>query len=403
MLNNYQQISELIKKSENILLTFPGNKNGEAVTGVLAMNLVLSKLNKKCDILTKFDEKRNSFQKPLNIFSFLPEFEKIKTDPASLQQFVISLNTSEASVKTIKYKMGNGSLKFFITPEQGSFTPDDIQAHPAPKNYDLIITLNAQDPESLEDIYENNTELFYNTPIINIDNHSGNEEFGAINLVDLTATSTTEILYSLLNNCFSEIIDEDIATCILAGIIYKTKSFKSFNITPQALQTTSDLISLGARHEEILNNLYRSRNLNALKLWGRAMARLSGTNNNKLIWSTLFHNDFIKTEAAKNELPEILDELSLSIPHAEIMAVFYEDPEDEPVSMQKEEGDGSSSYHPARVIIRSTKNINLLDLLKDYQPAGYEKLIEIKSDLPIQQAKKDIIGYLQEKIQQLPL
>ncbi len=407
MLNNYQQVAELIKKSENILITSSRNKDGEAVTGALGLSLALIALNKNCEVLIGLDEKRDYFQKSLNIFSFLPGFEKIKKDPNSLQQFIISLDTSHASVKHIKYKMGNGSLKFFITPKQGTFTSDDISTDISSTGYDLIITLNTQDLESLGEIYEINTKFFYNTPIINIDNHSGNEEFGAVNLIELTTTSTAEILYSILNKYFDNIINEDISTCLLAGIIYKTKSFKTLNITPQALQITSRLISLGGRHEEILNNFYRSKNLNSLKLWGRVMARLSGVNNNQLLWSTLSHTDFLKTEASKNELPEILDELKLSISNTEIIAIFYEDPEDKTISSgvpeNKTSDQTSTPYCPAKIIVYSGKNINLLDLLQEYKPTGYEKLIEIKTDMPIQQAKKEIINYLQQKLQQLSL
>lgn len=404
MLNNHQQILELIKKSNNILITFPGDKNGEATAAALALSLALSKINKNSDILTKSDKNNNHLQKSISVFSFLPSFEKIKTDPNSLQQFVISLDTSQASVKHIKYKMGNHSLKFLITPQTGSFTKEDVSTSTNAANYDLIITLNTQDLESLEEIYEANTEFFYNTPIINIDNHSGNEEFGAINSVELTATSTTEILYPLLKEGFGDVIDEDIATCLLAGIIYKTKSFKTLNITPQALQTTSQLISLGARREEIIDDLYRSKNLNTLKLWGRIMARLSRTGDNKLVWSTLFHNDFIRTDSNKKELPDILDELKLSIPHAEILIIFYEDPEDEPIyQTPKNEEEEQTSYHPTHVLVHASKNMDLLELLKEYEPQGHEKLIEVTKNMPIQETKKEIINHLQQKLQQLSL
>ena len=37
--------------------------------------------------------------------------------------------------------------------------------------YDLIITVNAQDLESLGNVFFNNTDLFYKVPIINFDSH----------------------------------------------------------------------------------------------------------------------------------------------------------------------------------------------------------------------------------------
>ena len=45
--------------------------------------------------------------------------------------------------------------------------------------------------------YHNNTGFFNKTPIINIDHKSENEQFGNINLIDITASTTAEIIFSL--------------------------------------------------------------------------------------------------------------------------------------------------------------------------------------------------------------
>ena len=82
-----------------------------------------------------------------------------------------------------------------------------------------------------------------------------------------------KILFNLITDYSRDLVDEDIATCLLAGLIAKTKSFKTQNITPQSLAISSQLLAMGAKREEIVNKLYRSRSLNVLKLWGRVLAR----------------------------------------------------------------------------------------------------------------------------------
>jgi phosphoesterase RecJ-like protein len=392
MLNNYQQALEQIKKAKNILITFPSQKNGEAIAGALALKKALSGMGKESDIVAQLEKTNQFTQKTKKSFSFLPGFEKINTSSYSLKRFIISLNLSDSSVKHVKYKLEKNSLKFLITPKEGVFTPEDVTSESANINYDLIITLNTPEAEALEEIYEENAELFYNTPIINIDNDSANEEFGEINLVELTAASTAEIIFNLFKESGEELIEEDAATCLLAAIVYKTKNFKTANITPNILQVTSDLISKGGRREEVLNELYRSRGLNILKLWGRVLARLSGTADNKLIWSGLLKQDFIKTGAAKEELPDIIDELVTNIPGSEIIAIFYEDPE-------KEDGED----HSTSVMIYSAKNINLTEELKDYSPTGNNKLAELKINTSMQEAKKEIVEFLQKRIKELSL
>ena len=183
-----------------------------------------------------------------------------------------------------------------LFPRRKAFLPaEDVKTRSGEFKYDLVIVLDTPDLESLGSIYDNDTEFFYQIPIINIDHGSNNEAFGQINLVELTAIATAEILFNLFTNYSRDLLDENIATCLLAGIIAKTKSFKTQNLTPQSLSVSSQLISMGARREEIVNQLYRSRSLNVLKLWGRVLARLTSALENKLVWTVLTQVDFDKT------------------------------------------------------------------------------------------------------------
>jgi nanoRNase/pAp phosphatase (c-di-AMP/oligoRNAs hydrolase) len=400
MLNNHQQISEQIKKANNILITFPAQKNGEAVAGALALKNILSNMGKESEIIAQLDKNGDHSKRAGEVFSFLPGFEKINTSSYALKRFIISLDLSNASVRHVKYKLEKNSLQFLITPKEGMFTSDDVTSESANINYDLVITLNTPDLDSLGGIYEENAEFFYNTPIINIDNDSSNEEFGEINLVELTTASTAEIIFNLFKKEQEELMEEDTATCLLAAIIHKTKNFKTANITPNVLKTTSELISMGGRREEILNELYRSRGLATLKLWGRVLARLSATQDNKIIWSTLLEQDFKKTDSGKEELPDIIDELITNIPGAEITAIFYEDRTEE-----KDDREGKEQKEDSftSVLIHSTKNIDLLEELRDYSPRGNHKTAEIKMNTPMQEAKKEIIEFLRKRVETLSL
>ncbi|MDP2766941.1 MAG: DHH family phosphoesterase, partial [Candidatus Methanoperedens sp.] len=276
-------------------------------------------------------------------------------------------------------------------PKDGLFTEDDISSRSSGFKYDLIIALDTADLESLGQIYDNDTEFFYKTPIINIDHHSENEEFGQINFIELTAVATGEILFSLFESYSRDLIDEDIATCLLAGIISKTKSFKTPNVTPKALLTASQLISMGARREEIVNHLYRSRPINVLKLWGRVLARLSSSLDGKLVWSTLTNMDFAKTDSREKDLDDVIDELIINIPQAKIVVIIYEKT-------------GAEEPKPiTNVLAYSAKNINSLDLIKEYNPQGTKDLALASINKPIQEAEKEILKLIEEKISKLPI
>ena len=392
MLTQQQQIFEQIKKAENILITFKKTWNGDAVASALAMYLFLKKMDKQVTIAAeKFSTGK--------LYSFLPTYSKINNSLDNLRKFVISLDITNTKVDKIKYTIEDNVLNFVISPQDGFFTPDDISSKTSGFKFDLIITLDTPDLESLGTIYDNDTEFFYQVPIINIDHHSSNEEFGQINQVELTAIATAEILFTIFADYARDSIDEDIATCLLAGIISKTRSFKTQNLTPQALSVSSQLISMGARREEIVNQLYRSRPLNVLKLWGRVLARLTSGLDNKLVWSVLTNLDFSKTGTQEEDLDEVIDELIINIPDAKVIIIVYEAPQ----PREKTDAPESEPLMITKALIYSLRNINSLQLAKPWQPTGTKNLAKIIIPKPVQEAEKQIIDTVKEYLNKLPI
>jgi len=389
MLTQEQQIFEQIKKAENILITFKSAWSGDAVASALALFLFLKKIGKNAEIVA---EKSGSGQ----LYSFLPGYGEIKYEMDNLRKFIISLDITNTKVSKIKYQRTESQLKFIISPKNGWFTEDEVTTDTSGFKYDLVMAVDTPDLESLGKIYDHNTEFFYQTPIINFDHSSSNESFGQINVIELTAVATSEIIFSLLAGYSRDLIDENIATCLLSGMIAETKSFKTNNVTPNALLAASQLMSLGARREEIVNHLYRSKNLNVLKLWGRVLARLTGALDNKLIWSTLSAADFIKTGSREKDLTDVIDELIVSIPQAKIIAIIYE--RETPAETPDQE-----PTKAVNLLLHAMKNINALALIKEFNPTGTKNLAQAVIEAPLAEAEKTIITAIQDKLSKLPL
>lgn len=377
MLNQEQQTIELIKKSQNILLTFNKNWNADAVSSALAFYIFLKKLDKNVDIVAEENEQSGQL-------SFLPKSNIIKNDIDGLRKFIITLDLGKNKIDHLKYKVEDNKLNFYILPKTGRFSPSDVNTSNGDFKYDLVIALDTEDLESLGKIYTDNQDFFYRTPILNVDHSSGNESFGQINYTQLVAVSTTEILFELFTAFRKDLIDEDVATCLLAGMISETKSFKTSNVKPQTLSIAAKLMSFGARREEIVNKFYRSRSLNLLKLWGRVLAKLSSSMNDMIIYSTLTSSDFEKTESNDNDLSAVIDELIINIPQAKIIALFYE------INDGQEAG--------TRAIIYSTKNIDALAIVKEYNPKGTKKLSKIKIKAYPEEAKNKIIKTIENSL-----
>lgn len=309
---------EIIRKSKRILLVARQNPTEDSVASLLAMGLILEKLGKDIDMVC---------QGPIaTSLSFLPEFDQIGKVVKNEPQFIISLDTTKAAVAQFSYDFdqdGN-KLNIFITPERGNFEEKDLATSTKNGDYDLIVVLDSPDLEVLGGIFENNSKLFFENPILNIDHHVGNEQFGEVNLVDIKASSTAEVIYLLVENMKeSDMLDENVATAILSGIIAGTKSFQDKATTPKSFTIAAQLIALGADQQKIVRHMYKNRSLASLKLWGRALSSLQFDNDRRLAWTILKPEDFEAAGAATTNLSGIEEEIGSSISEAEAILVLF--------------------------------------------------------------------------------
>lgn len=318
MLDKIEQIKELIDQAKSVLVVTRKNPTEDSIGSLLATGLVLEKMNKEIDLVCPA-----GFSSAL---SFLPKFDRIEKNLKSADHFVISLDTSAAKVTEFSYdfdKDGN-RLNIFITPEKGKYSEENVSTFAGSYNYQLIVTVNTPDLDSLGEIYEQHSSLFFKTPIINIDNSPANENFGEVNLVDIKASSTAEVLYQTIKQIDPNFIDENVATCLLAGIIAGTQSFQNAKTTPKSFQAAAALIDKGADQQMIIKKIYKTKSLATLKLWGRVLARLKHEYDSRFVWSLVGKEDFAKAGASEIDLVGILDEITLSVPEAKIIAVVFE-------------------------------------------------------------------------------
>ncbi len=363
MLTIQEQIIDQITKANRILITFSRAWKGDAVASALALRLWLEKRGKEADIVAE--------KATVNLpYGFLPGYALIRHQLDNLRRFIIALDISKTAVDQIEYRVQDHTLDFIISPKEGFFTEADISSRSGGFRYDLIITLGAPDLESLGSIYDNDTQFFFETTIINIDHHPANDRFGQIN-------------YDIINTAPTPLMDGDIATALLAGLISETKSFKTSNVTPRALTVASDLVARDARRDEIINALYRSRKINVLKLWGCVLTRLQSSAGGRLVWSMVSSQDFSETATDPRHLGDVIDELIISLPQAQIIVLLYEE-------------DGNT-----KALVHSVKNLDALDLTRPFNGAGNRTLATITLAEPMAQAIPRLMSSLEEKLKKL--
>ena len=122
-------------------------------------------------------------------------------------------------------------------------------------NYDAAIILDCGDLGRIEKIQ---SILKKSRILINIDHHVTNREFGDLNLVDVKASSTSEIIFTLLKQARYQ-LDRKIAGLLYLGIMTDTGSFRYDNTTSYTHGIVSELlkfkISPRAMHRDIYENV----------------------------------------------------------------------------------------------------------------------------------------------------
>ena len=274
--------------------------DGDALGSVLASFLTFKKMGKQVAAVCVDPVPK--------VFNFLPAWTEITSKFNAARDFIITLDASQNTPDKIFYKVEDNKLNIVVTPKSGQYTSEMVTFKDGGFKYDLIIVLDSTDPERLGISFEQNPDLFFETPVINIDHHAGNDYFGKINIVDFTATSTSEILVSLIES-LGQKLDEDVATALLTGITTDTGSFQNANTTPKSLTIAAQLVAAGARQQEMVKNIYKTKPLSTLRLWGIALSKMRMEDDFKFLWSTLGVDDFESVGAAEDESAGVLDEL----------------------------------------------------------------------------------------------
>lgn len=376
-LNETEQIKKLLEDKKDILITFHPHSQGDAIASAAALALYLEKLGKRVEIVSA------GFVAPQNL-KFLKKIETIKSSFPHLQKFVITVDVEKTGLNELSYDLKDNRLRLFITPRAGFLNRDNLRTAQSDFKYDLIFVLDTQDLSGLGALYDNNTELFFSQPIINLDHHSANEHFGQVNLIDTTATATGELLYKLLTDLGPEHISEEVATALLTSIIANTKSFKTHNIKPRTLYLASRLMGLGADREHIVQNLYRTLKLSTLKLWGKALSNLEQERSLGLVWTSITRDDFVRSGAHAHELYNIVEEIIRNSPEAKLILLFHEQSTDE---------EGLPRIH---VILDADKNYNAAELLKPFGLSTGDKkqATAIVAGKTLKETQEEIVNHI---------
>lgn len=163
---------------------------------------------------------------------------------------------------------------FHFLPGKHKVETDSNHFHPDTAQFDLLIVFDAGDLR-YAGVADYIDQLSHDFKIINIDHHATNQQYGDHNLVIANASSTCEIVHDLIDSVDG--LTKEISTCLMTGLITDTGGFTNLATTATSISTAAKLLLKGVNMKQITNHTMQNRRVNTLKLWGRALERLTTT------------------------------------------------------------------------------------------------------------------------------
>lgn len=306
-----------VDNAQRILVVPHANVDPDGLGSALACHMLFTQLGKDVTVICPDT-------KPENL-SFLPGFEKLQENIDGSQNFVITVNLEGGvEVDKLRYTVEDNKVNIIVMPKAGSISQKQVSFGDTGPAFDLIVAVDTADLPLMGQFYTENIDLFSSVPILNIDHHISNTNFGQTHLIDTTAASATEVLYNFFTHVpeYKEKLTPDIATLLLTGLITDTRSFQNPNTTPRSLEVAAELLERGARQQEIVQHIYKTKPLSTLKIWGRALHRIQIDRSAGIVWSSVSKEDLAEMEADPKETSGILDELISTIPDADVHVLF---------------------------------------------------------------------------------
>ena len=170
-------------------------------------------------------------------------------------------------------------------------------------NYDLVILLDCAEfsRTGIDNIYKL-LASFDKLAIVDHHPRTKTESFDNTSAwIDEKKSSTSVMIYEMLEEMGVE-INKEIATCLLTGIFTDTGGFQHNNTDESSLRAAAELMKKGPRIDKIAKNIFQSKSLPAIKLWGTALGRIETNSETGMAVSYISRSDIEEAGAKQEDL-----------------------------------------------------------------------------------------------------
>ncbi|MBS1951153.1 MAG: bifunctional oligoribonuclease/PAP phosphatase NrnA [Bacteroidetes bacterium] len=198
---------------------------------------------------------------------------------------------------------------------------------------DLIFCLDFSSLSRINDL----SEIVRQAPAkkIMVDHHLQPESFADFQKWNVSAASTAQLIFELIEELDGKSsMDAGIASCLYAGLMTDTGSFRHNNTTARELAIAAELVLMGANPSEIARLIYDVNSLSKLRLVGYALSqKLVVIPEYNTAYITLSQDELKKLDAQTGDTEGLVN-YGLSIKGIQLAVLMYDRGEEIKISFR---------------------------------------------------------------------
>ena len=199
------------------------------------------------------------------------------------------------------------------------------------KTYDLFICLDCGDVARLgfsAPLFEHAKQTMC------IDHHVSNEAFADINYIEPDASSTSELVYCLMEK---EKISKQSAEALYMGIAHDTGIFQYSCTAPETMEAAAELLRKGINGSEIIDKTYYEKTYVQNQILGKALLESMLVLDKQVIVSCVNLKSLNFFEAKPSDLEGIVSQLRLTKGAEVAMFLYEQEPQIYKVSLRSKD------------------------------------------------------------------
>ena len=239
-----QQLISRLKESDNVLVTASNNPTVDQLAAVIGLTLALNKMKKHATAVF-------SGKVPSTI-EFLEPEKTISSTTDPLRDFIISLDRNKAD--KLRYKVEDKLVRIYISPYRSAIGQGDLSFSQGDFNVDVVVALGVKEQKDLDQAITAHGRILHDATVATVTTGEVGA-IGSIHWADNSASSLCEMLTSATQELQENILDEQISTALLTGIVAETDRFSNERTRPSTMAVSSSLMAAGANQQLVSEKL----------------------------------------------------------------------------------------------------------------------------------------------------